>query len=178
MNLSPEVRKKHGILKRVLNLESTEICSLLIEWLYDVSAVHFLIYEMGLKFLKTLIRDQMWWSSMKHFEVLFINDNINWYYQEITALLFKWRNTKSGRHRTWVSTLVNTMTPCISGQVPSFLLFVLSEAQTQGIIVDIEVGNSKGFLKAKCEQKEMSGSPWLVMLLLFWWHWTSSTDRQ
>ena len=46
VNLSPEMRKKHGILKRVLNLESTEICSLLIEWLYDASAVHFLNYEM------------------------------------------------------------------------------------------------------------------------------------
>lgn len=58
-----------------------------------------------------------------------------------------------------MSTLVNTMTPCMCGQVPSFLLFALSEAQTQGITVDIEVGSSKGFLKAKCEQKEMSGSP-------------------
>lgn len=51
--LEPRNEEKHGILKRLLNLESTEICSLLIQWLYDASAVHFLIYEMGLKFKKT-----------------------------------------------------------------------------------------------------------------------------
>lgn len=55
------------------------------DWLDDLSAVSFFNLWNGIPINNPLIRGQMWWSNIKHFEMLVMN-------QEIIVSLFKETN--------------------------------------------------------------------------------------
>ena len=152
--------------------------SLLIEWLYDASAVHFLIYKMGLKFKKPSsgikCDNQVWNTSKCCLLMIILIDiirrlpphSLNGEIQSLEGIELGCLPWSTPWHLVWV---VRCHLSC---SFPSLKPKLKVSPWT------LKFYGSKSFLKAKYEQKETSSPPWLVMLLLFWRHWTSSTGSR